>query len=435
MKLIELTPESKSRLLEDLLMRSPSHYQVYAERVQAILDRVREEGDAALFDYTRQFDGADINAGNIEVTPEEIEEAYTKVPADLLETMRRSTENIRRFHQLQKRNSWFQTTEDGTILGQKITPLRRAGVYVPGGTAAYPSSTMMNILPAKVAGVTEIIMITPPGKDGKINPATLVAASEAGADRIFKAGGAQAIAALAFGTESVPKVDKIVGPGNIYVALAKKAVYGYVSIDSVAGPSEVLVLADDTADVDYVAADLLSQAEHDKLASAILVTPSLELAKKVGERAWQMAKELPRREIIEDSLNRYGYLLVTKDLAEAIEVANDIASEHMEILTANPFEVMTKIRNAGAIFLGPYSSEPLGDYYAGPNHVLPTNQTAKFFSPLGVDDFIKKSSIIYYSEEALRAASQDIIRFAQAEHLDAHANSIRVRFPDREEQD
>ncbi|MBQ9562641.1 MAG: histidinol dehydrogenase [Lachnospiraceae bacterium] len=435
MKLIELTPESKSRLLEDLLMRSPSHYQVYAERVQAILDRVREEGDAALFDYTRQFDGADINAGNIEVTPEEIEEAYTKVPADLLETMRRSTENIRRFHQLQKRNSWFQTTEDGTILGQKITPLRRAGVYVPGGTAAYPSSTMMNILPAKVAGVTEIIMITPPGKDGKINPATLVAASEAGADRIFKAGGAQAIAALAFGTESVPKVDKIVGPGNIYVALAKKAVYGYVSIDSVAGPSEVLVLADDTADVDYVAADLLSQAEHDKLASAILVTPSLELAKKVGERAWQMAKELPRREIIEDSLNRYGYLLVTKDLAEAIEVANDIASEHMEILTANPFEVMTKIRNAGAIFLGPYSSEPLGDYYAGPNHVLPTNQTAKIFSPLGVDDFIKKSSIIYYSEEALRAASQDIIRFAQAEHLDAHANSIRVRFPDREEQD
>ncbi|MBR0153913.1 MAG: histidinol dehydrogenase [Lachnospiraceae bacterium] len=435
MKLIELTPESKSRLLEDLLMRSPSHYQVYAERVQAILDRVREEGDAALFDYTRQFDGADINAGNIEVTSEEIEEAYTKVPADLLATMRRSAENIRHFHQLQKRNSWFQTTEDGTILGQKITPLRRAGVYVPGGTAAYPSSTMMNILPAKVAGVTEIIMITPPGKDGKINPATLVAASEAGADRIFKAGGAQAIAALAFGTESVPKVDKIVGPGNIYVALAKKAVYGYVSIDSVAGPSEVLVLADDTADVDYVAADLLSQAEHDKLASAILVTPSLELAKKVGERAWQMAKELPRREIIEDSLNRYGYLLVTKDLAEAIEVANDIASEHMEILTANPFEVMTKIRNAGAIFLGPYSSEPLGDYYAGPNHVLPTNQTAKIFSPLGVDDFIKKSSIIYYSEEALRAASQDIIRFAQAEHLDAHANSIRVRFPDREEQD
>ncbi|MBQ4472790.1 MAG: histidinol dehydrogenase, partial [Lachnospiraceae bacterium] len=346
MKLIELTPESKSRLLEDLLMRSPSHYQVYAERVQAILDRVREEGDAALFDYTRQFDGADINAGNIEVTSEEIEEAYTKVPADLLATMRRSAENIRHFHQLQKRNSWFQTTEDGTILGQKITPLRRAGVYVPGGTAAYPSSTMMNILPAKVAGVTEIIMITPPGKDGKINPATLVAASEAGADRIFKAGGAQAIAALAFGTESVPKVDKIVGPGNIYVALAKKAVYGYVSIDSVAGPSEVLVLADDTADVDYVVADLLSQAEHDKLASAILVTPSLELAKKVGERAWQMAKQLPRREIIEDSLNRYGYLLVTKDLAEAIEVANDIASEHMEILTANPFEVMTKIRNA-----------------------------------------------------------------------------------------
>ena len=432
MQLITITEESKSRLLTDLLKRSPNHYPEYTARVQEILDRVREEGDAALFDYTRQFDHAELSPETVEVTPEEMEEAYELVDPVLLGTMRRSLEHIRSFHQLQKRNSWFQTTEDGTILGQKITALGRVGVYVPGGTAAYPSSTMMNILPAKVAGVREILMVTPPGRDGKVTPATLVAAKEAGADRIFKVGGAQAIAALAFGTETIPKVDKIVGPGNIYVALAKKAVYGHVSIDSVAGPSEILVLADDSANPRYVAADLLSQAEHDVLASAILVTPSRALAEKVLAEANAMAETLPRRDIIRKSLDSYGYLLVTRDLAEAIEVTNDIASEHMEILTENPFEVMTKIRNAGAIFIGPYSSEPLGDYFAGPNHVLPTNQTAKFFSPLGVDDFIKKSSIIYYSEEALREASRDIIRFARAEHLDAHANSIAERFPENE---
>ena len=434
MKLIQVTPESKSRLLNDLLKRSPGHYQSYTDRVQAILDRVRAEGDAAVFDYTRQFDHADLNPQTVEVTKEEIAQAYAAVDPALLETMRHSLAHIQSFHQLQKRNSWFDTTEDGTFLGQKISPLNRVGVYVPGGTAAYPSSTMMNIIPAKVAGVREIIMVTPPGKDGSITPVTLVAAAEAGADRIFKIGGAQAIAALAYGTETIPKVDKIVGPGNIYVALAKKAVYGHVSIDSVAGPSEILVLADKTANPRYAAADLLSQAEHDVLASAILVTPDRAFAEAVREEIEAMAKTLPRREIIEQSLENYGYLLVTDSMEEAIEVTNDIASEHMEILTENPFEVMTKIRNAGAIFLGPYSSEPLGDYFAGPNHVLPTNQTAKFFSPLGVDDFIKKSSVIYYSEEALRAASEDIIRFARAEHLDAHANSIAVRFPEKEEQ-
>ena len=433
MKLIQVTPESKSRLLNDLLKRSPGHYQSYTDRVQAILDRVRAEGDAAVFDYTRQFDHADLNPQTVEVTKEEIAQAYAAVDPALLETMRHSLAHIQSFHQLQKRNSWFDTTEDGTFLGQKISPLNRVGVYVPGGTAAYPSSTMMNIIPAKVAGVREIIMVTPPGKDGSITPVTLVAAAEAGADRIFKIGGAQAIAALAYGTETIPKVDKIVGPGNIYVALAKKAVYGHVSIDSVAGPSEILVLADKTANPRYAAADLLSQAEHDVLASAILVTPDRAFAEAVREEIEAMAKTLPRREIIEQSLENYGYLLVTDSMEEAIEVTNDIASEHMEILTENPFEVMTKIRNAGAIFLGPYSSEPLGDYFAGPNHVLPTNQTAKFFSPLGVDDFIKKSSVIYYSEEALRAASEDIIRFARAEHLDAHANSIAVRFPEKEE--
>ncbi|MBR1758621.1 MAG: histidinol dehydrogenase [Lachnospiraceae bacterium] len=432
MRIVALNDQSRKDLLNTLLKRSPNHYDAYAERVSAILARVKEEGDIALFDYTRQFDHVELTKETVQVTSEEIEEAYREVTPALIEVMRRSKENIRSYHSLQKRNSWFSTTEDGTILGQKITPLKRVGVYVPGGTASYPSSVMMNILPAKVAGVDEIIMTTPPGKDGRVPAVTLVAAKEAGADRIFKVGGAQGIAALAYGTASIPKVDKIVGPGNIYVALAKKAVYGYVSIDSIAGPSEILVLADETANPRYVAADLLSQAEHDVLASAILVTTSKPLAEEVSKEIDRMVPTLSRSEIISQSLENYGYILVTETLDDAIETVNEIASEHMEIMTANPFEVMTKIRNAGAIFLGPYSSEPLGDYYAGPNHILPTNGTAKFFSPLGVDDFIKKSSIIYYSEQALRAASDDIQAFANAEHLTAHANSIHVRFEEGE---
>lgn len=394
----------------------------------AILQEVKEKKDAAIFAYTKQFDKADIDKDTIRVTDAEMDEAYQSVDASLLEIIRKALKNIREYHDKQKQYSWFDSKPDGSILGQKITPLQRVGVYVPGGKAVYPSSVLMNVIPAKCAGVDEIIMVTPPGKDGKVNPNTLVAAKEAGVDVVYKVGGAQAIAALAYGTQSIPKVDKIVGPGNIYVALAKKAVYGHVSIDSVAGPSEILVIADETANPRYVAADLLSQAEHDELASAILVTTSEELAYKVSEEVDQFVKELSRGEIIQKSLDNYGYILVADTLDEAIETANEIASEHLEIQTANPFEVMTKIRNAGAIFIGEYSSEPLGDYFAGPNHILPTNGTAKFFSPLSVDDFIKKSSIISYSREALKAAHLDIEAFAKAEQLTAHANSIHVRF-------
>ncbi len=389
---------------------------------------MKEKKDAAIFAYTKQFDKADIDKDTIRVTDAEMDEAYQSVDASLLEIIRKALKNIREYHDKQKQYSWFDSKPDGSILGQKITPLQRVGVYVPGGKAVYPSSVLMNVIPAKCAGVDEIIMVTPPGKDGKVNPNTLVAAKEAGVDVVYKVGGAQAIAALAYGTQSIPKVDKIVGPGNIYVALAKKAVYGHVSIDSVAGPSEILVIADETANPRYVAADLLSQAEHDELASAILVTTSEELAYKVSEEVDQFVKELSRGEIIQKSLDNYGYILVADTLDEAIETANEIASEHLEIQTANPFEVMTKIRNAGAIFIGEYSSEPLGDYFAGPNHILPTNGTAKFFSPLSVDDFIKKSSIISYSREALKAAHLDIEAFAKAEQLTAHANSIHVRF-------
>lgn len=428
MQKVKLTQDAIDGLLENLLKRSPNNYGQYTETVNAIIENVRANKDAALFDYTKQFDGCELSAATIEVTKEEIEEAYTLVDPEVLEVIRRAIVNIRVYHEKQKRNSWFDAQPDGTILGQKITALNRVGVYVPGGKAAYPSSVLMNIIPAKVAGVSQIVMVTPPGKDGKVNPGTLVAAHEAGADVVYKVGGAQAIAALAFGTESVPKVDKIVGPGNIFVALAKKAVYGYVSIDSIAGPSEILVIADETANPKYVAADLLSQAEHDELASAILVTTSEALADQVAKEIDEFLKVLSRREIIEKSLDKFGYMLIAEDLNAACDIANAIASEHLEIVTANPFEVMTKIKNAGAIFLGEYSSEPLGDYFAGPNHVLPTNGTAKFFSPLNVDDFIKKSSIIYYSREALEKASDDIIRFAESEYLTAHANSIKVRF-------
>ena len=428
MRKIKLTEESKNNILENLLKRSPNSYGQFESAVNEILENVKKNKDAAIFDYTKRFDGADINADNIVVTKEEIEEAYTLVDEKLVEVIRKALVNIRDYHQKQKQYSWFDSKPDGTMLGQKVTALSRVGVYVPGGKAVYPSSVLMNIIPAKVAGVEQIVMTTPPAKDGKVDPATLVAANEAGVDVIYKVGGAQAIAALAYGTESIPKVDKIVGPGNIYVALAKKAVYGHVSIDSVAGPSEIMVIADETANAHYVAADLLSQAEHDQMASAILVTTSDELADKVSAEIDGYLPKLSRREIIEKSLENYGYILVASDLEEAIDVANEIASEHLEIVTKDPFNTMTKIKNAGAIFLGEYSSEPLGDYFAGPNHVLPTNGTAKFFSPLSVDDFIKKSSIIMYSREALEPIHEDIETFAKAEKLTAHANSIHVRF-------
>lgn len=429
MRIIKLDESSKKNILNDLLKRSPNNYDNFADSVNAILANVKENGDKALFQYTKDFDRADINASNIKVTEEEIKEAYDRLEnPELVQVIRRSLKNIKEYHEKQKQYSWFDSKPDGSILGQKVTPLSRVGVYVPGGKAAYPSSVLMNVIPAKVAGVEQIVMVTPPGKDGKVNPNTLVAANEAGVDVIYKVGGAQAIAALAYGTESIAKVDKIVGPGNIYVALAKKAVFGYVSIDSVAGPSEILVLADETANPRYVAADLLSQAEHDELASAILVTTSEELANKVSEYVDMFVSKLKRKEILQKSLDNYGYILVTDTMQDAIDTANDIASEHLEIVTKNPFDTMTRIKNAGAIFLGENSSEPLGDYFAGPNHVLPTNGTAKFFSPLSVDDFIKKSSIISYSREALEPLSEDIQKFAKAEGLTAHANSIRVRF-------
>lgn len=427
MRILKLTEDTRKDILQNLLKRSPNNYGEFEGRVNAIIEEVRNNRDQAVFNYTKQFDGADINAGNILVTEEEIAEAYEQVDTTLLAVIRKSLVNIKKYHEKQVQNSWF-TTEDGIILGQKVTALATVGVYVPGGKAVYPSSVLMNVLPAKVAGVDRIVMCTPPGKDGKVYPSTLVAAKEAGVDEIYKVGGAQAIAAMAFGTESVPKVDKIVGPGNIYVALAKKAVFGYVSIDSIAGPSEILVLADETANPRYVAADLLSQAEHDEMASAILITTSQKLAEEVSAEIDQFVAELSRKEIIQKSLDNYGYILVADNMEEAIDTVNAIASEHMEIVTADPFHVMTKIRNAGAIFIGEYSSEPLGDYFAGPNHVLPTNGTAKFFSALSVDDFIKKSSIISYSREALEKVHKDIEKFAECEKLTAHANSIRVRF-------
>ncbi len=428
MRIVTLTSETKQNLLENLLKRSTNDYGEYEKVVAEIIEQVKSHKEEAIFEYSRKFDKCELTKETFEVTRAEIEEAYTQIDAHFIEVMKASAANIRAYHEKQKRNSWFDAKEDGTILGQKITPMHSVGVYVPGGKAAYPSTTLMNVVPAKVAGVPNIIMTTPAGADGKVNAATLVAADIAGVDRIFKVGGAQAIAALAYGTDMIPKVDKIVGPGNIFVALAKRAVYGHVSIDSIAGPSEILVLADETATPRYVAADLLSQAEHDEMASAILITTSAELAQKVSDEIDGFLTQLSRRAIIEKSLENYGYILVAPDMNTAIEAVNEIASEHLEILTANPFDTMTRVRNAGAIFLGEYSSEPLGDYYAGPNHVLPTNGTAKFFSPLNVDDYVKKSSIISYSREALEKVHEDIELFAQKEGLTAHANSIHVRF-------
>ena len=428
MRIVNLTEKERDNILENLLKRSPNQYGEFESTVNDIIENVKQNKDKALFEYTEKFDGVKITTDTFKVTKEEIEEAYSQVDDRLIEIIRKALVNIRDYHQKQVRYSWFDSKPDGTMLGQKVSALSRVGVYVPGGKAVYPSSVLMNIVPAKVAGVEKIIMTTPPGKDGKVFPVTLVAANEAGVDEIYKVGGAQAIAALAFGTESIKKVDKIVGPGNIFVALAKKAVYGHVSIDSIAGPSEILVLADETANPRYVAADLLSQAEHDEMASAILITTSMELAEKVSEEVDGFVKVLSRKEIIQKSLDAYGYILVADNMEDAIDTANEIASEHLEIVTKNPFDTMTRIKNAGAIFLGEYSSEPLGDYFAGPNHVLPTNGTAKFFSPLSVDDFIKKSSIISYSKEALELIHKDIEDFATAEKLTAHANSIAVRF-------
>ena len=430
MRILKLTKETQNNILENLLKRSPNSYGEFESRVNDIIQNVREKRDEAVFEYTLKFDGATIDQDNIRVTEEEIKEAYEQIDPKLLDVIRKALVNIRDYHTKQKQYSWFDSDESGIILGQKVTPLKTVGVYVPGGKAVYPSSVLMNVIPAKVAGVSNIIMTTPCGKDGKVYPSTLVAAKEAGVDAIYKVGGAQAIAALAFGTESIPKVDKIVGPGNIYVALAKKAVFGYVSIDSIAGPSEIMVLADETANPRFVAADLLSQAEHDEMASAILVTTSETLAEQVSVEVDKFVEVLSRKEIIRKSLDNYGYILVADTMQDAIDTVNEIASEHLELVTNNPFETMTKIRNAGAIFIGEYSSEPLGDYFAGPNHVLPTNGTAKFFSPLSVDDFIKKSSIISYSREALEPVYKDIVQFAECEKLTAHANSIRVRFED-----
>ncbi len=430
MRILQLTKENKKQVLDTLRARSGGVSETITRAVEEILADVKARGDEAVFEYTQKFDHVNLNAGNVTVSAEEFDQAYREVSPELIRVIRAAIVNIRSFHEKQKKESWFDTSKEGTMLGQKVTPLEKVGVYVPGGKAAYPSSVLMNIVPAKVAGVGRIIMTTPPGKDGKVDPGTLVAAKEAGVDTVFKVGGAQAVAALAYGTETIPKVDKITGPGNIFVAMAKKAVYGEVSIDSIAGPSEICVLADESADPVFVAADLLSQAEHDEMASAILVTTDETLARKVSEQTDVFISRLERKKIMEKSLEDYGWILVADTMEEAVEMVNEVASEHLEIVAADPFPLMMKIRNAGAIFLGSYSSEPLGDYFAGPNHILPTGGSARFFSPLSVDDFVKKSSIIYYSREALRGVKDDIISFAKAEGLTAHANSIAVRFED-----
>lgn len=431
MRVLELTQENKKNVLDELIKRSPNHYGEYEAIVSDIVENIKNNGDQALFEYTAKFDKFALNTDNIRVTENEIEEAYASISSEYIEVMKEAFENIKAYHEMQVRNSWFSTKPDGSILGQRITPIAKVGVYVPGGKAAYPSSTLMNIVPALVAGCERIVMVTPPNSEGKVNAGTLAAAKIAGVKEIYKCGGAQAIASLAYGTESIPKVDKIVGPGNIFVALAKRAVYGYVSIDSIAGPSEILILADETANPRFVAADLLSQCEHDEMASGILITTSKELADNVVKEVEGFVEVAPRKAILEKSLSNYGYILVANSMDDAIEAANDIASEHLEIITKNAFETMTKIKNAGAIFLGEYSSEPLGDYFAGPNHVLPTNGTAKFFSPLSVDDFIKKSSVINFSYDALKAVHEKIEMFAENEGLYAHANSIKVRFEDK----
>jgi histidinol dehydrogenase len=429
---MKLTRDSRREALEALLGRSPSGYSEYEETVRGIIDDVRARGDKAVFELEEKFDKCILSKDTLRVSSEEIEAAYNELDPQFVEVVRKAAANIRSYHEKQVTQSWITTGEDGTILGQKVTPIAVSGCYVPGGRAVYPSSVLMNVIPAKVAGVERIIIATPPNSEGKAAAGTIVAADIAGADEIYKVGGAQAIAAMAYGTETIPRVDKITGPGNIFVALAKKACFGVTGIDSVAGPSEILVIADSTANPRYVAADLLSQAEHDPMASAILLTDDPRLADAVAEEIDRFIEELPRREIICQSIENYGFIFVGDTIDDLIDAANTIASEHLEIMTANPFEIMPRIRNAGAIFLGNYSSEPLGDYFAGPNHILPTNGTARFFSPLGVDAFVKKSSIISYSRDALYSVHRDIELFAENEGLRAHANSIRVRFEDCE---
>lgn len=428
MRIVRLTEDTKKEALEALIGRNPSGFEDQEKAVREIIEAVRTGGDKALFAYEKKFDKCELTGDTIRVTREEIEEAYAALDPEFVNVLKKAAANIRDYHEKQKVNSWITTREDGVILGQKITPIEVSGCYVPGGRAAYPSSVLMNVVPAKVAGVSNIIVTTPPGADGRVTPGTIVAADIAGADAIYKCGGAQAIAAMAYGTESIPRADKITGPGNIYVALAKKACFGVTGIDSVAGPSEILVIADETANPRFVAADLLSQAEHDPMASAILLTTSMKLAEEVSAEIDGFLKTLSRAKIIEESLESFGYIFVSESMDDLIDAANTIASEHLEIVTADPFKIMTRIRNAGAIFLGTYSSEPLGDYFAGPNHILPTNGTARFFSPLGVDQFIKRTSIISYSREALEKVHKDIELFAESEGLTAHANSIRVRF-------
>ncbi|MCI8804975.1 MAG: histidinol dehydrogenase [Clostridiales bacterium] len=433
MNLVEYSEKKNNEIIDKILGRSKFEYGDEPSKVEKIVNDIKNNGDEALFKYTKTFDGIELNKSNIRITKEEIDKAYSEIDPKLIEVMKRSAERIRVFHEKQKRISWLEPEKSGELLGQLILPLSSVGVYVPGGKAAYPSSVLMNVIPAKVAGVEKIIMVTPPDKNGKISANTIVAAVEAGVTHIYKVGGAQAVAALAFGTESIPKVNKIVGPGNIYVALAKRCVFGYVGLDSVAGPSEILVIADESANPSYVAADLLSQAEHDELASSVLITTSMEFAEKVNYEIERQTERLERKDIIKKSLDNYGAVIVVESIDTAVELCNQIAPEHMEICTKEPFFVLPKIKNAGAVFLGNYTPEPLGDYMAGPNHVLPTSGTAKFFSPLSVDDFIKKSSVLAFSKEAFDKLGNDVIKFAEAEGLTAHANSVKIRMQTKED--
>lgn len=427
-KIIDVRNGGDKELYENLVKRSQVDLSDVQKRVEEIIKNIRENGDRAVFEYTRMFDRVELNSDNIKVSKEEIEEAYKKVDIKLIEVIRKAKQNVESFHRKQVENSWFSPEKDGVILGQMYRALELVGVYVPGGTAPLPSSVLMNIIPAKVAGVEKVIMATPPDKEGSVNPVILVAANEAGADEIYKMGGAQAIAALAFGTGTIPKVDKITGPGNIYVNTAKRMVFGYCDIDMFAGPSEVMVVADNSANPEFVAADLLSQAEHDILSASILVTTSEKLASEVQSEIERQTGYLARKDIIQKAIDGYGAVVIVESMEDAVKIVNKIAPEHLELCVEEPFSLLGSIKNAGAIFLGNYSSEPLGDYFAGPNHVLPTSGTARFFSPLNVGDFVKKSSVISYTRQALQGVKDDVILFAEAEGLTAHANAIKIRF-------
>ncbi len=428
-QLVEKDEQTTRAFVEQLMARAGEKDRKVDAIVADILENVRQNGDAAVKAYTEKFDGK--APEKLEISREEIKELMKQCEPNFLEALERAAENIRDFHKRQKQQSWLDTKANGVILGQRVRGLARAGIYVPGGTAAYPSSVLMNAIPAKIAEVGEIIMVTPPGKNGMPNPDIMAAAYVAGVDRVFLVGGAQAVAALAYGTETIPKVDKIVGPGNIFVATAKKHLYGTVDIDMIAGPSEILIVADETADPEFLAADLMSQAEHDVMASAILLTTSKEIAEQTIQAIYRQVETLERREIIEKSLDDFGAVIVCETMDEAVEFANDLAPEHLELCAKNPLEYIGRLDNCGSLFLGNYAPEPLGDYYAGPNHVLPTSGTARFFSPLSVDSFVKKSSFIYYTEDALRDAHDDIVKLAETEGLTAHANAIKVRFPEK----